>query len=291
MLSEVGAEAEVRDTFATCAAATGLDLWQLVSSGPAEELDRTENTQSAMLAASVSLYRLWQRAGHRADFAAGHSLGEYSALVAAGCLELEEVATLVHLRARLMQRAVPAGSGSMMAILGLDDVSVEDCCKRGAATSGEVVSAANYNAPGQVVIAGSTAAVEAAAAYCHQAGAKRAIQLPVSVPSHCALMSEAAAELAEHLRAANWRPPEFPLIQNVIAEPVTSPEQIAENLILQLHRPVRWQQSVLQLMQMGAERLVECGPGRVLSGLARKIVPGTSTEHAAKMLETIQPEK
>lgn len=260
----------IQETFAEASNALGYDLWALVSEGPTEELNKTEKTQPALLTASIALWRLWQaEGGARPDYLAGHSLGEYSALVAAGVLPLADAAVLVEKRGQLMQAAVPAGQGSMAAILGLDDQAVIDGCA--AAAQGDVVEAVNFNTPGQVVIAGSVAAVERAIETLKAAGAKRAMPLPVSVPSHCSLMKDAAAQLSSHLDTLNWQNAELPIIQNVSAAAESNAAALKQNLVEQLFRPVLWSQSVTELVRLGVSETVECGPGKVLSGLNKRI--------------------
>ncbi len=260
----------IQETFAEASNALGYDLWALVSEGPAEELNKTEKTQPALLTASIALWRLWQaEGGARPDYLAGHSLGEYSALVAAGVLPLADAAVLVEKRGQLMQAAVPAGQGSMAAILGLDDQAVIDGCA--AAAQGDVVEAVNFNTPGQVVIAGSVDAVERAIEALKAAGAKRAMPLPVSVPSHCSLMKGAATELSSHLDTLSWQNAELPIIQNVSASAEDDAAAIKQNLVEQLYRPVLWSQSVTELVRLGVGETVECGPGKVLSGLNKRI--------------------
>ena len=260
----------IQETFSEASSALGYDLWALVSEGPAEELNKTEKTQPALLTASIALWRLWQaQGGARPDYLAGHSLGEYSALVAAGVLPLADAAVLVEKRGQLMQAAVPAGQGSMAAILGLDDQAVIDGCAT--AAQGDVVEAVNFNTPGQVVIAGSVAAVERAIETLKAAGAKRAMPLPVSVPSHCSLMKDAAAQLSSHLDTLNWQNAELPIIQNVSAAAESNAAVLKQNLVEQLFRPVLWSQSVAELARLGVTETVECGPGKVLSGLNKRI--------------------
>jgi len=260
----------IQETFAEASNALGYDLWALVSEGPAEELNKTEKTQPALLTASIALWRLWQaEGGARPDYLAGHSLGEYSALVAAGVLPLADAAVLVEKRGQLMQAAVPAGQGSMAAILGLDDQAVIDGCA--AAAQGDVVEAVNFNTPGQVVIAGSVDAVERAIEALKAAGAKRAMPLPVSVPSHCSLMKGAATELSSHLDTLSWQNAELPIIQNVSASAEDDAAALKQNLVEQLYRPVLWSQSVTELVHLGVGETVECGPGKVLSGLNKRI--------------------
>lgn len=270
MLAEIGtAESLIQDTFAQASDALGYDLWELCQQGPAEVLSQTDKTQPAILTASVALYRLWQsKTGQAPAFVAGHSLGEYSALVAAGSIELADAARLVARRGQLMQQAVPAGAGAMAAILGLADEQVIEACAQ--AAQGDVVSAVNFNAPGQVVIAGSTAAVERAIEQCKEMGAKRAMPLPVSVPSHCELMRPAAEQFAADIKAINWQAPQIPLIQNVTATAVQDVEALKANLLAQLYSPVRWVETVQYLAEQGVTDLVECGPGRVLGGLNKR---------------------
>ncbi|MCQ4303079.1 [acyl-carrier-protein] S-malonyltransferase [Stutzerimonas frequens] len=277
MLAELGAQQSVIiDTFAEASAALGYDLWALTQQGPEEQLNQTDKTQPAILAASVALWRLWQaEGGARPAFVAGHSLGEYSALVAAGSLPFADAVKLVELRGQLMQQAVPAGQGGMAAILGLEDADVLAACTE--AAQGEVVSAVNFNAPGQVVIAGSAAAVERAIETCKAKGAKRAMALPVSVPSHCDLMRPAAERFAASVEAIAWQAPQIPLVQNVSAAVVADLDTLKRDLLAQLYSPVRWVESMVVLGDRGVTSLVECGPGKVLSGLNKRCVKGVST--------------
>jgi [acyl-carrier-protein] S-malonyltransferase len=277
MLAELGAQQHVIiDTFAEASAALGYDLWALTQQGPEEQLNQTDKTQPAILAASVALWRLWQaEGGPRPAFVAGHSLGEYSALVAAGSLPFAGAVKLVELRGQLMQQAVPAGQGGMAAILGLEDADVLAACAE--AAQGEVVSAVNFNAPGQVVIAGSAAAVERAIEACKAKGAKRAMALPVSVPSHCDLMRPAAERFAASVEAIAWQAPQIPLVQNVSAAVVADLDTLKRDLLAQLYSPVRWVESMVALGDRGVTSLVECGPGKVLSGLNKRCVKGVST--------------
>lgn len=277
MLAELGAQQHVIiDTFAEASAALGYDLWALTQQGPEEQLNQTDKTQPAILAASVALWRLWQaEGGPRPAFVAGHSLGEYSALVAAGSLPFADAVKLVELRGQLMQQAVPAGQGGMAAILGLEDADVLAACAE--AAQGEVVSAVNFNAPGQVVIAGSAAAVERAIEVCKAKGAKRAMALPVSVPSHCDLMRPAAERFAASVEAIAWQAPQIPLVQNVSAAVVADLDALKRDLLAQLYSPVRWVESMVALGDRGVTSLVECGPGKVLSGLNKRCVKGVST--------------
>lgn len=260
----------IGETFAEASEALGEDLWVLAQEGPAEVLDRTANTQPVLLTASVAVWRAWLAAGGaRPALMAGHSLGEYSALVAAQAVSLADAVRLVRLRGQLMQEAVPAGEGAMAAILGLDDEAVMACCE--AAAQGEVVAPANYNAPGQVVIAGSAAAVERAGAACKEAGARRAMPLAVSVPSHCELMTPISGRFAEALQAVSMQEPFCPIVQNVHAMAVTDPVQIRENLVAQLSAPVRWTACVQAMAAAQVSDLLECGPGKVLATMVKRI--------------------
>ncbi len=277
MLADIGAaESVVTETFAEASAALGYDLWALCQQGPAEVLNQTDKTQPAILTASIALWRLWlAKGGLKPAYVAGHSLGEYSALVAAGSLTLVDAVRLVERRGQLMQEAVPAGTGGMAAVLGLDDADVQAACAE--AAQGEVVSAVNFNAPGQVVVAGSAAAVERAIDACKARGAKRAIALPVSVPSHCELMRPAAEQFAESLAAIAWQQPNIALVQNVSAEVVTDLAVLEQNLLAQLYSPVRWVESMVCLSAQGVTDVVECGPGKVLSGLNKRCIKGVNT--------------
>lgn len=276
MLAEHGQQPLVRETFAEASAALGYDLWALIQQGPEEQLNQTDKTQPAILAASIALWRLWlAEGGAKPAFVAGHSLGEYSALVAAGSLPFADAVKLVELRGQLMQQAVPAGTGGMAAILGLEDADVLAACSE--AAQGDVVSAVNFNAPGQVVIAGSATAVERAIEACKARGAKRAMPLPVSVPSHCDLMKPAAERFAEAVAAIDWQAPQIPLVQNVSAAVVADLETLKRDLLAQLYSPVRWVESIVALSEQGVNELVECGPGKVLSGLNKRCVKGINT--------------
>ncbi|WP_137886925.1 ACP S-malonyltransferase [Pseudomonas sp. 2FE] len=277
MLAEHGAQQKlVLDTFTEASEALGYDLWALTQQGPEEHLNQTDKTQPAILTASIALWRLWlAEAGARPAFVAGHSLGEYSALVAAGSLGFADAVKLVERRGQLMQQAVPAGQGGMAAILGLEDTDVLAACAE--AAQGEVVSAVNFNAPGQVVIAGAAAAVERAIEACKVRGAKRAMALPVSVPSHCDLMRPAAERFAEAVSAIAWQAPQIPLVQNVSAAVVADLDALKRDLLAQLYNPVRWVESMVRLSALGVTGLVECGPGKVLSGLNKRCVKGVNT--------------
>ena len=271
MLAELAAQhPEVSDTYAEASDMLGYDLWDLVQNGPAEKLNQTIVTQPAMLAAGVATWRLWQKLGGALPVAmAGHSLGEYTALVCAGAIEFRDAVGLVQRRAEFMQKAVPAGEGAMAAILGLDDQAVLDVC-RNAADSG-VAEAANFNSPGQVVIAGQRGAIERAIELAKEAGARRAIMLAVSVPSHSTLMLPAGEALAESLRAAAFQAPSIPVINAVDATPYTDASDIRQRLARQVSSPVHWVDTVQRLIADGATSIAECGPGKVLTGLIKRI--------------------
>lgn len=272
MLADLALEnPAVENTFREASAALGYDLWQLTQQGPAEELNKTWQTQPALLAASVAIYRVWQEKGGKAPaMMAGHSLGEYSALVCAGVLDFADAIKLVELRGKLMQEAVPEGTGAMQAIIGLDDAAIQQACEESA--QGQVVSPVNFNSPGQVVIAGNKEAVERAGAACKAAGAKRALPLPVSVPSHCALMKPAADQLAIALEKLTFNAPQFPIVNNVDVKCETTPEAIRSALVRQLYSPVRWTGCVEFMAAQGVTSLLEVGPGKVLTGLTKRIV-------------------
>ncbi|NIP71648.1 MAG: ACP S-malonyltransferase [Gammaproteobacteria bacterium] len=260
----------VRQTYEEASEALGYDLWQMAANGPEAELNLTHVTQPAMLAADVAVWRVWeQQGGARPAVMAGHSLGEYAALVCAGALPFAGAAAAVAERGRLMQQSVPAGAGAMAAILGLDDETVGRVCRE--AAEGGMVEAVNFNAPGQVVIAGERAAVERATALAKGAGAKRAVALPVSVPSHCALMRPAAEQLAERLANLELRAPALPVLHNCDLSAHADPGQIREALVRQLYSPVRWVETIQAFAARGVETVVECGPGKVLAGLNRRI--------------------
>tara|TARA_R110002012_G_scaffold72189_2_gene184640 strand:+ start:333 stop:1223 length:891 start_codon:yes stop_codon:yes gene_type:complete len=260
----------IEQTFAEASNVLGYDLWELCQKGPAEDLNQTMVTQPALLTASIALWRQWFIAGGRApDYLAGHSLGEYCALVAAESMDFSDAVRLVRLRGELMQTAVPAGEGSMAAILGLEDADVIAACEE--AANGDVVSAVNFNAPGQVVIAGGKTAVERAIEACKARGARKAMLLPVSVPSHCALMKGASEELAKALDDVNFGNALTPVVQNVTAEVVQDAEALKQNLVQQLYSPVRWTDSMTLLSEEGVTVAVECGSGKVLAGLAKRI--------------------
>jgi [acyl-carrier-protein] S-malonyltransferase len=270
MMQGWGERAEVRATFAEASDALGFDLWTLVADGPAELLNQTINTQPAMLAADIAAWRAWQAAGGAAPaLLAGHSLGEYAALVAAGSLGFADAVRLVRFRAEAMQAAVPEGVGAMAAILGLDDEAVRAVCTDAAV--GEVVEAVNLNSPGQVVIAGNKAAVERAMALAKERGAKRALPLPVSVPSHSSLMRPAAEKLLAYLEGVTISAPRIPVLHNTDVQSHSEAAAIRAALAKQLHTPVRWVETVQALKAAGVERVIECGPGKVLAGLNKRI--------------------
>lgn len=271
MLAEVAQKwPSVLQTFASASEALGYDLWQMVQAGPQEQLNLTEHAQPALLASSYALWQVWQQtASRRPAFVAGHSLGEWSALVCAGVVSFEDAVKLVQLRGRFMQQAVPVGVGAMAAIIGLEDEAIVDCCSR--AAQEEEVAAVNFNSPGQVVIAGHASAVERAIALCKQAGAKRALPLPVSAPFHTRLMQPAAERLAEHIAATTFSSPSIPVIHNVNAQMEADPEAIKRLMIEQIYKPVLWVDCVAAIVARGVNQVVECGPGKVLAGLAKRI--------------------
>ena len=273
MLAELASDYPiVQETFKQASEVLGYDLWQLVQEGPAEELNKTWQTQPALLTASVAVYRVWQQKYPelKPEVMAGHSLGEYSALVCAGVLDFQDAVKLVELRGKLMQQAVPEGMGAMYAIIGLDNDAIINACKQ--AEQGEVVSAVNFNSPGQVVIAGAKAAVERAAALCKEAGAKRALPLAVSVPSHCALMKPAADQLSVSLESITLKEAGVSVLNNVDVKNEIEADAIRNALVRQLYSPVRWTETVEKMAQNGVEVLVEVGPGKVLNGLTKRIV-------------------
>lgn len=261
----------VKETFAQASEVLGYDLWTLVQQGDAEELNQTWRTQPALLAASVAIYRVWQQQYPelQPEVMAGHSLGEFSALVCAGVLDFQEAIKLVELRGRLMQKAVPQGSGAMYAIIGLDNDAIIEACEQAAGE--EVVSAVNFNSPGQVVIAGNKSAVEKAAQLCKEAGAKRALPLAVSVPSHCALMKPAADQLAVSLASVTFKKPNIDVINNVDVKKEYGADEIRHALVRQLYSPVRWTETVEKMAISGVKVLFEIGPNKVLTGLTKRI--------------------
>jgi [acyl-carrier-protein] S-malonyltransferase len=271
MLAELAvAHADVRATFDEASQGAGVDLWALSQQGPEEQLNRTENTQPALLAGSVAVWRVWQKlGGAQPAQLSGHSLGEYSALVCADALSLHDAAALVAERGRLMQAAVPAGVGAMAAILGGDDQQIADVCAEVA--QGQIVAPANFNSPGQLVIAGHAEAVDRALARLAELGVKKAVKLAVSVPSHSELMREASDKLGERMLSMPWQLPAIPVIQNAEARSYASLDEIRGALQRQLYLPVRWTECVQALVAGGASRIAECGPGKVLAGLIKRI--------------------
>ena len=260
----------VAETFSEASSALGYDLWDLVQNGSQDDINLTERTQPLLLAASVAIWRVWQhKGGAQPVLMAGHSLGEWSALVCAGVVAFGDAIKLVQQRGKFMQEAVPAGQGAMAAIIGLDDASIIDACKQ--AEQGEVVAAVNFNSPGQVVIAGAAGAVERASALCKEAGAKRALPLPVSAPFHTSLMRPAAEKLAAQIYNTSFSTPDIPVVHNVTAEPESNPEKIKALMIEQIFSAVRWVDCVNTLSARGIATTIECGPGKVLSGLNKRI--------------------
>jgi len=273
MMAQYGNTAIVRATFDEASTALGRDLWQLVSEGPAEALNQTVNTQPLMLTAGIAVYRLWlENGGPQPALMAGHSLGEYSALVAAGVLQFKDAVPLVELRARAMQDAVPAGAGAMAAILGLDATAVGEVCAESA--QGQVVQAVNFNEPKQTVIAGHKAAVERAAEAAKAKGAKRALMLPVSAPFHCSLMLPAAEKLQIRLADLEFSAPQIPVMNNVDVAQLSDPEAIKNALVRQAAAPVRWVETMQAMQAAGVTHVIECGPGKVLSGLVKRCADG-----------------
>lgn len=271
MLSDMAdAYPVIRKTFDQASVVLDMDLWSLTQNGPQDQLNRTDITQPALLTASIALWQVWRQCGGQVPaILSGHSLGEYSALVCAQALGFEDAVRLVNLRGQYMQSAVPAGQGAMAAILGLDDQAVRDACQR--AAQDQVVAAVNFNSPGQVVIAGNSEAVDRAIDLAKQAGAKKAMRLAVSVPSHCDLMGPAAAELEATLQSIDIQMPTIPVVHNVNAGVGDSPSHIKQLLVHQLSQPVLWVDCIKFMMDRGTVKLIECGPGKVLSGLAKRI--------------------
>lgn len=279
MMNSFEPSAAVRDCFAEASEALGQDLWQLVAAGPSEELALTTNTQPVMLTAGFAVWRAWLAAGGARPAAlAGHSLGEYTALVAAGVIEFADAVKLVRFRAQAMQEAVPAGEGGMAAILNLGPEEVLAACDESA--QGQVVSPANMNSPVQIVIAGHAAAVARAMEACKARGAKRAVALPVSAPFHCALMKPAAERLAERLAATRFAPPQIPVFNNVDVKCEHSPEAIRDALVRQAFSPVRWIEIVQAMVAQPLDTVLEFGPGKVLAGLVKRIAPDVNAEAA-----------
>jgi [acyl-carrier-protein] S-malonyltransferase len=266
----------VQQTFAEASAVLNQDLWALVQTGPEEVLNQTQNTQPAMLTAGVAVWRVWQaNHGTTPKYLAGHSLGEYTALVCAGALEFKDAVLLVADRGRFMQDAVPQGQGGMAAILGLEEAIVQRICEQ--AAEGEVLAAVNFNAPGQVVVAGAARAVERAVSQAKAAGSKRAVMLPVSVPAHCALMLPAAERMAARLQQITFRPPRIPVIHNVHVHVEQDPRAICDALVKQIYSPVRWVETIQKMVVDGVNCLIECGPGKILTGLNKRIVSTVGT--------------
>ncbi|MDH5711648.1 MAG: ACP S-malonyltransferase [Gammaproteobacteria bacterium] len=288
MLSDYAVDwPQIVDTFKEASDVLGYDLWDIVSNGPEEKLNQTEITQPTMLAADIAVMRVMAEQCMLKPFVlAGHSLGEYAALVAAKSIEFTDAIKLVAERGRLMQNAVPEGEGAMAAILNLGDDQIIDICKRASADTGLVCEAVNFNSPGQVVIAGNTAAVDAAIEIAKEEGAKRALKLPVSVPSHSSLMKPAAEQLAETLKSITIKKPEIQVIHNVDAKSHDDPDAIRDALTKQLYNPVRWVQTAKIIGSAADDAIVECGPGKVLSGLSRRItadIPTYSLDTVANM--------
>lgn len=277
MLKELAnAFPQVVETFLEASKTLGYDLWKLVQEGPAETLNQTAHTQPALLTASIAVWRIWQQQkGAQPILMAGHSLGEYSALVCAQALQFSDAVKLVADRGRFMQDAVPEGKGAMAAFVGLDEKQVQEICE--VAAQDQVLTPANYNAIGQIVIAGEASAVDRAIELANQAGARLAKRLPVSVPSHCALMRPAADRLAERLRNTSCVTPKIPVINNVDVASPTDPQTIKDALVRQLYSPVRWVETIQSLAKQNIELIIECGPGKVLAGLNKRIVADIPT--------------
>ena len=290
MLNSFADSKPVRDTFAEAAELLQQDLWKLAADGPAEELNSTINTQPLMLTAAYAVYRAWLEAGgEQPAIVAGHSLGEYTALVVAGVISLRDALPLVRFRAQAMQEAVPVGTGAMAAILGLDDDVVRAACAE--AAQGEVVEAVNFNAPSQVVIAGHKAAVERGAAAAKAKGAKRAVMLPVSAPFHASLLKPAAQRLEQYLAGITFNVPQIPVINNVDVATVSDPQQIKDALARQACNPVRWVEVIQQMVRSGVTDVGECGPGRVLAGMTKRIdgaLNGFAIADAASLAQAVQ---
>jgi [acyl-carrier-protein] S-malonyltransferase len=293
MMQAFAGSAAVRDVFREASDLLQQDLWTLVSEGPAEALNATVNTQPVMLTAGYAAYRAWQEAGGSAPaIVAGHSLGEYTALVAAGVLKLSDAVPLVRFRAQAMQEAVPVGAGAMAAVLGLEDAVVNKVCNESA--GGDVVEAVNFNAPSQVVIAGHKAAVERAAAAAKAAGAKRAVMLPVSAPFHSSLLTPAAERLASYMQSITFNAPAIPVVNNVDVACEQDPQAIKRSLARQACSPVRWVEVVRAIAARGITSVAECGPGKVLAGLTKRIDPGlesfaiTDPQSLAQALEALR---
>ena len=290
MLQSFADSRPVRDTFAEAADVLKQDLWQLAADGPAEELNSTVNTQPLMLTAGYAVYRAWRAAGGALPaMVAGHSLGEYTALVVAGVVSLRDALPLVRTRAQAMQEAVPMGTGAMAAILGLDDDAVRAACAE--AAQGEIVEAVNFNAPSQVVIAGHKTAVERAAAVAKAKGAKRAVMLPVSAPFHASLLQPAAVRLEQALAGITFQAPQIPVVNNVDVAVVTDPQQIKAALARQACSPVRWVEVIQHMARSGVTHVGECGPGKVLAGMTKRIdnaLQGFAIADAASLAQSVQ---
>ena len=279
MMAAYGDSPIIRSTFDEASATLGQDLWQLVVDGPAELLAQTVNTQPLMLTSAIAAYRLWLEKGGRVPaVVAGHSLGEYSALVAAGVIEFKDAVPLVRLRATAMQEAVPVGTGAMAAILNLDDEKIREACVEAEAEvgNGEVVAPVNFNAPGQTVIAGSRAAVERACEGCKTRGAKRAVLLPVSAPFHSSLIRPAADRLGDRLAELVFSAPKIPVVNNVDVSIESDPDRIKDALIRQAYSPVRWVETIQKIVSLGVSNVAECGPGKVLAGLTKRCADGVT---------------
>ncbi len=284
-----GKNAVFNEVFTEASELLGYDLWSLIQQGPQEKLNMTEVTQPALLVSSIALWRLWQeKNGPAPAYVAGHSLGEWSALVCAGVVDFADAVNLVRLRGKYMQEAVPVGVGAMAAIIGLEDEDVEEACRK-ASANGEVVAAVNYNSPGQLVIAGEKNAVEKAIVFCNEAKAKRAMPLPVSAPFHTSLMKPAAEKLANEIEKVQFRAPKIAVVHNVDAATENDPDKIKKIMIQQIYSAVRWVDCVKTLASSGVTSTVECGPGKVLSGLIRRIDNGIklfATESESSFNET-----
>ena len=279
MMAAYGDSPIIRSTFDEASATLGQDLWQLVVDGPAELLAQTVNTQPLMLTSAIAAYRLWLEKGGRVPaVVAGHSLGEYSALVAAGVIDFKDAVPLVRLRAAAMQEAVPVGTGAMAAILNLDDEKIREACVEAEAEvgNGEVVAPVNFNAPGQTVIAGSRAAVERACEGCKTRGAKRAVLLPVSAPFHSSLIRPAADRLGDRLAELVFSAPKIPVVNNVDVSIESDPDRIKDALIRQAYSPVRWVETIQKIVSLGVSNVAECGPGKVLAGLTKRCADGVT---------------
>ena len=279
MMAAYGDSSIIRSTFDEASATLGQDLWQLVADGPAELLAQTVNTQPLMLTSAIAAYRLWlDKGGRTPAVVAGHSLGEYSALVAAEVIDFKDAVPLVRLRAAAMQEAVPVGTGAMAAILNLDDERIREACVEAEAEvgNGEVVAPVNFNAPGQTVIAGSRAAVELACEGCKTRGAKRAVLLPVSAPFHSSLIRPAADRLGDRLAELVFSAPKIPVVNNVDVSIESDPDRIKDALIRQAYSPVRWVETIQKIVSLGVSNVAECGPGKVLAGLTKRCADGVT---------------